>query len=207
MSFLQGIDLGNLLIKTAVKRLKEEFPEMTKFSTLSPVPGFRAWLMNELTLAKRGQSKVLTDPEMERLRAPLSRVSEEQPAQSHEDVCAQLSAVLKANTWSQDDALVAGLENPLMRMCTRYLFVEKRRNFALNSVANFHLRNGATMWRINWLADMSPRGMDNSLGIMVNYRYFLDRVDTNSSQYLLGHEIAAGEQVLQLASQAREVMK
>jgi hypothetical protein len=37
-------------------------------------------------------------------------------------------------------------------------------------VANFHLRNGATLWRLNWLADPSPRGMANSCGIMVNYR-------------------------------------
>lgn len=27
------------------------------------------------------------------------------------------------------------------------------------------------MWRINWLADPSPRGVANSCGIMVNYRY------------------------------------
>lgn len=37
--------------------------------------------------------------------------------------------------------------------------------------ANFHLRNGAMMWRINWMADPSPRGVANSCGIMVNYRY------------------------------------
>jgi len=39
--------------------------------------------------------------------------------------------------------------------------------------ANFHLRNGAVMWRINWMADPSPRGVANSCGIMVNYRYIL----------------------------------
>lgn len=37
--------------------------------------------------------------------------------------------------------------------------------------ANFHLKNGAVMWRINWQADQSPRGLANSCGIMVNYRY------------------------------------
>jgi len=38
-------------------------------------------------------------------------------------------------------------------------------------VANFHLRNGAVMWRLNWQADLSVRGLANSCGIMVNYRY------------------------------------
>lgn len=40
----------------------------------------------------------------------------------------------------------------------------------MRSTANFHLRNGAMMWRINWMADPSPRGVANSCGIMVNYR-------------------------------------
>ena len=172
---------------------------MTKFSTLSPVPGFRAWLANEL---KRPDSKLLTEPEMERLKEPLSKLS------GHVDsnVPSQLATLIRANGWSQDPDLVALLETPLMRAASRYLFMEKRRNYALNSVANFHLRNGATLWRINWLGDMSPRGMDNSCGIMVNYRYFLDQVDKNSNQYLVDHEIAAGEQVLQLASQAKQLL-
>jgi hypothetical protein len=41
-------------------------------------------------------------------------------------------------------------------------------------VANFHLRNGAVMWRLNWQADLSARGLGNSCGIMVNYRYKQD---------------------------------
>lgn len=27
------------------------------------------------------------------------------------------------------------------------------------------------MWRLNWMADPSPRGTANSFGLMVNYRY------------------------------------
>ena len=38
---LQGIELGNSLIKQAVKKLREEFQTMSQFSTLSPIPGFR----------------------------------------------------------------------------------------------------------------------------------------------------------------------
>ena len=86
-------------------------------------------------------------------------------------------------------------------MCAHYLFNEKRRGFALDSVgtscpppppppprhvldrrrtqcifsvpANFHLRNGAVLWRLNWMADLSPRGMKNAFGMMVNYRYLM----------------------------------
>ena len=51
-------------------------------------------------------------------------------------------------------------------------------------LANFHLRNGAQVWRINWLADQSIRGLSNSFGLMVNYNYDLKMIDVNSQQYL-----------------------
>src|SRR3954464_16019054 len=41
---LRGISFGNLLIKQVAEDLKREFPNLRRFATLSPVPGFRAWL-------------------------------------------------------------------------------------------------------------------------------------------------------------------
>src|SRR3977135_3237680 len=41
---LRGVSFGNLLIKQVVEELKAEFPQLKRFSTLSPVPGFRRWL-------------------------------------------------------------------------------------------------------------------------------------------------------------------
>ena len=38
------MDLGNFLIKHVVEELQHEFPSITDFSTLSPVPGFVQWL-------------------------------------------------------------------------------------------------------------------------------------------------------------------
>ena len=57
----------------------------------------------------------------------------------------------------------------LMRLAARYLVQERRRRLALDPVANFHLRNGAAVWRLNWRADLSRRGLSSSHGIMVNY--------------------------------------
>jgi malonyl-CoA decarboxylase len=42
---LRGISFGNFLIKQVVEELQAEFPQLMRFSTLSPVPGFRRWLM------------------------------------------------------------------------------------------------------------------------------------------------------------------
>jgi malonyl-CoA decarboxylase len=45
---LSGINLGNFLIKRVVRDLKKEFPQIKTFATLSPIPGFRAWLRHQV---------------------------------------------------------------------------------------------------------------------------------------------------------------
>jgi malonyl-CoA decarboxylase len=41
---LRGVSFGNFLIKQVAEDLGREFPNLRTFTTLSPVPGFRAWL-------------------------------------------------------------------------------------------------------------------------------------------------------------------
>src|SRR5260221_9521875 len=45
---LRGISFGNFLIKQVVEELQSELQHLTRFSTLSPVPGFRRWLTKRL---------------------------------------------------------------------------------------------------------------------------------------------------------------
>ena len=40
--------MGNYLIKNVVQELLTEFPRMHQFSSLSPIPGFRDWLMTDI---------------------------------------------------------------------------------------------------------------------------------------------------------------
>ena len=41
---LKGVSFGDSLIKRVVETLKDEFPRLKTFVTLSPIPGLRAWL-------------------------------------------------------------------------------------------------------------------------------------------------------------------
>ena len=41
---LRGVSFGDSLIKRVVDTLKDEFPKLKTFVTLSPIPGLRAWL-------------------------------------------------------------------------------------------------------------------------------------------------------------------
>jgi malonyl-CoA decarboxylase len=44
---LKNITFGNFLIKQVVNELQAEFPSITQFVTLSPIPGFHRWLSQE----------------------------------------------------------------------------------------------------------------------------------------------------------------
>ncbi|MBT3359473.1 MAG: malonyl-CoA decarboxylase [Rhodospirillales bacterium] len=74
---LAGISFGNFLIKRVVDSLSAEFKGIKTFATLSPVPGFRAWL--ERTLPEDETARMLADdPDWhqdsqtaETLRAPM----------------------------------------------------------------------------------------------------------------------------------------
>ncbi|MGH0115172.1 UNVERIFIED_CONTAM: hypothetical protein FKN15_070692 [Acipenser sinensis] len=161
---LQGVELGNYLIKRVVRELQGEFPHLNQFSSLSSIPGFTNWLLGLLNKQrKEGPSnRILSDMEFR-------DIEEITGGQAYETI----RKLLSTNEWVSSGHLVKALEPVLMRLCPWYLYGEKHRGYALNPVANFHLQNGATMWKLNWQADTSPRGLSASCGMMVNYRYFL----------------------------------
>jgi len=57
------------------------------------------------------------------------------------------------------------------------------------------------LWRLNWLADTSARGLAMSCSIMANYRYSTDDIDDNSRRYAESQVLAASDQVLDLVRQ------
>lgn len=50
-------------------------------------------------------------------------------------------------------------------------------------LANFHVGNGACIYRLNWLADLTTKGITSSFGIMVNYEYILEEKHYHRQQY------------------------
>jgi malonyl-CoA decarboxylase len=61
---LRGVSFGNFLIKQVVEELQAEFPQLKRFSTLSPIPGFRRWLTQER--AEVGNADVALLPKLAR---------------------------------------------------------------------------------------------------------------------------------------------
>ncbi|MEZ5556119.1 malonyl-CoA decarboxylase [Haliea sp.] len=168
---LRGISFGNFLIKQVVMRLKDEMPQLNEFATLSPIPGFRKWLTSVLA-------------------------NEQQPLLSAED--ASLLTALDTPRWLEDSALQARLKPLLMRLCARYLVQEKRGSSPLDPVARFHLGNGASVARLNWLGDTSAKGLRQSAGLLVNYAYDLEEVEEHHEAFLNRGEIACAPAVKKL---------
>jgi malonyl-CoA decarboxylase len=62
----------------------------------------------------------------------------------------------------------------------------------LDPVARFHLNNGARLERVNWLGDLSDKGLQQAAGFMVNYLYDVSQIERNHEAFAReGRVIAA----------------
>jgi malonyl-CoA decarboxylase len=171
---LAGISFGNFLIKRVVEELSNEFRNLRTFATLSPVPGFRGWLDEELAAARPG---LLSDEEAAALVSTM-------PAPSGAQA---LAAMLAKRGWWREAGLRKIAEPVLLRLCARYLLNESNGSRrARDPVAHFHLSNGARVERINMLGDTSEKGAKESATLMVNYLYDPAKIEN-------WHEDYAGE--------------
>ena len=83
----------------------------------------------------------------------------------------------------------------LVRLCAQYLSSTRDNNLAIDPVARFHLGNGASLHAIHWAADVSEKGLNQSVGIMVNYLYDLSSIEENHDAYFDQGEIAMSRMV------------
>lgn len=168
---LRGIPFGNFLIKHAVAELQAEDLPLRAFATLSPAPLFRTWL-DGLQPARR--KKLAGDSDLEAL------------------------AVLEAPQWHHHRKTCEKVRPLLLRLCAHYLLQEPKADGVLDPVASFHLANGASVERINWLGDISAKGLQQSFGLMVNYAYRPQEIERNHERYIKHGRIAAAAAVKSL---------
>ena len=129
------------------------------------------------------------------------RGTDEKLAASEEDEQPQQRRHQQGLPWHEHEGATAALRPVLMRLGARYLAREKRRGRAVCPVANFHLRNGASAEKLNWLADGTARGLAQSAGLMVNYRYVLDHCAPNNEAYALHGAIDSSAMETALAAE------
>jgi malonyl-CoA decarboxylase len=169
---LRGISFGNFLIKQVAEELKKSLPSISRFVTLSPVPGFSRWLDKE---RQSVESTAFSPEDREKLKA------------------------LDEPEWFASQEQLDALRGPLLRSAAYYfLYAKALIGRPLDPVARFHLGNGARLDRLNLLGDTSQRGIKQSKGLMVNYLYDLKVVEKNHELYADTGEVVASPIVRRL---------
>jgi malonyl-CoA decarboxylase len=168
---LRGVSFGNVLIKQVVEDLGKEFPRVKTFATLSPIPGFRPWLIERMTTAPGSVSPALA------------------------------TLISKGDEVTADEiaALPAALREEMIERCARYLVSTVDGVGSQDPVARFHLANGARLERLNWMGDTSPTGLRRSYGLTVNYVYRVSDLERNHDAYANHFRVASSRAFQQLA--------
>ena len=166
---LRGISFGNFLIKQVAEDLKRELPSLSTFVTLSPLPGFCRWLAT-IGAETDGSAESALRSAVEHIDRP---------------------------DWHR--APPRAMRETLSRAAVRYLFDAKDPSGKpLDSVARFHLGNGARLERLNWMGDVGEKGLAEGAGFMVNYLYDLAAVEDNHEAFANHGEIVASTEVQRL---------
>jgi malonyl-CoA decarboxylase len=179
---LAGVSFGNFLIKRVVAHMAARMPKLNRFSTLSPIPGFMKWLRqqhNSHDLGRYDESvmDVILQKNMDSL--------------TFRKILSNEASVISRSTHKE-------LKSVILDLCAHYLVNVKKGKQAHDRVANFHLTNGARIERINWAADLSENGLEQSDGVMVNYLYDLPHIEKNHELYQSRGEIAISSSVRKL---------
>lgn len=157
---LRGVSFGNFLLKRVIDDLKRDFPRLSQFATLSPLPALAAWVRrNPAVLAEVGIELSLED-----LSAG-AWAADKALQRSLRDPLQRLAARYLANAKQASGA-------------------------PFDPVSRFHLGNGARVERLNYLADSSPKGFRQSFGMMVNYLYEFDDIERNLEAFASDGRIA-----------------
>jgi malonyl-CoA decarboxylase len=169
---LRGVSFGNFLLKRVIDDLQRDFPKLCHFATLSPLPGFAAWV--------RKNPGELVAEALDLDAAALATgawAADATAARRINEALAELAAryLTLAKAGRGDGRL------------------------PLDPVARFHLGNGASIERINPLGDNSAKGLQQSFGIMVNYLYDLDELEQNVENFACEGTIATSAAVRRLA--------
>jgi malonyl-CoA decarboxylase len=178
---LTGVSFGHFLIKQVAEEIARENTRLSRFVTLSPVPGFAQWLKRE---RNADASNAIT--------------ADERAALVH----------LDTPNWWQIANVREEVEEPLLRAAAWYFLRARSRNGTpADPVARFHLGNGARLERLNFLADVSEKGIEQSCGLMVNYLYELDDIERNHEAYARARTVTAASSVTRLVrGSARDVV-
>jgi len=200
---LYGIGLGEKMLIRAKEYINNYYPHVKRFATLSPMPDLKKYLktivldheasfsLSKDRLDDTGKKNSFFQlKNIELIKKEYKRVISDK----NDSFSEILLNILQTKNWFMNSVFINNLEEPLLKLSEYYLTVEKQMDpetgqmlyAALDPVAHFHLSNGAYIGSINYLANVTDKGLDESFGMMVNYIYSEKKLDSNKIKYSQG---------------------
>lgn len=174
---LVGIPFGRLLLHQTIKAVMAQFDTVKTFVTLSPIPGLVHWAMAQLN----DPNSILSPPELVLLQALQNSTDASNMAQLVRDnVALMRNIIVRYIGTHAPSPEYSSAESPNRE--------KTETNRVINSVAHFHLGNGAELYDVQILAD--GERMQQSYGCMVNYRYDVNTMTKNRNAYCHNGKIA-----------------
>ena len=177
-----GLDLAQNLLSEVIPELQKHFTTLNVFSTLSPIPNFVKWLRTLKIL----ESEDFVQEQMKLLAAEANALSDAlSDADADIDVDGKNKFVENVVKYLSDkrNTDTDKFREPIMKLCAYYLVQMKTETgLPFDPVARFHLRNGASLHSLNWMGNPSGYGFQQSLGLMVNYRYDVDKQESRKTR-------------------------
>jgi malonyl-CoA decarboxylase len=170
---LRGVPFGNFLIKQVVAELGAELPNIKAYGTLSPLPKFSRALQDQQN------EEGFTAERLSRLLVPHAKALI--AAARHRDPVEALFLLLEDPVAHRD-----ALRQPMERLALAYLTQARQNGKLYDSVATFHLSNGARLERINTFGNLRAYGLHASFGVTVNYRYLPAELEENHERFVRG---------------------
>ncbi len=120
-----------------------------------------------------------------------------------------LSPIPGLNDWLADNAIAPRPDDQdrIRNLAAHYLLEATRDGGApRDPVARFHLGNGAQVHKVHAAADVSPKGMTQSSGVMVNYLYDLGKVSQNHESFATTGKISASSEIRSMSANGKKLV-
>ena len=112
-----------------------------------------------------------------------------------------LSPIPKLKSWLAKGIIPTNEKHTNKALAAYYLLNAKGTDGRpYDPVARFHLGNGAMLHAVHSDADKSSNGINQSDGVMVNYRYDLKKIPQNHESFLSENKIAVSPEVRALSA-------
>ena len=198
-SMNNNICVSHKSMRTIIEYIQNVYPHIKYYRAVTPLHGFMDWLTNiEPNVANAiinvGLRDELTKNITDIVESDFGQQIGLVPDLQNQDLVTIITTLLSIEQWYEYDILKDMLYTYLIRLASYYILRDYQNadtNDVIGNNRGFHLRNGAGIDEIQWLANLSSKNIQESAGMMVVYSYQIADMELNCKKYSQDNAIVA----------------